>query len=42
MLNGSLRWPTLFSFLKKRFAAGTSRFALSMNSMAVPAESTAR
>jgi hypothetical protein len=32
----------LINFLKKRFAAETSRFALSMNSIVHPAESTAR
>lgn len=33
---------SLITFLKERFAAGTSRFALSINSIVLPAESTAR
>ena len=42
IMNGNLRWSALTSFLKNRFAAGTSRFALSMNSIVPPVESPAR
>jgi hypothetical protein len=42
MVNGSLRWSGLISFLKKRFAAETPRFALSINAIVQPEESTAR
>jgi hypothetical protein len=38
----SLLTPFHINFLKKRFAAQTSRPALSMNSVVSPAESTAR
>src|SRR5918998_4892697 len=42
MVNGSRRWSALIIFLKKRFAAETSRFAESMNSIVFPSLSTAR
>ena len=40
MVKGSLRWSARINFLKKRFATEISRFALSMNSIVHPAEST--
>jgi hypothetical protein len=40
--NGNRRCSALISFLKNRFAAETSRFALSINSIACPSLSTAR
>jgi hypothetical protein len=42
MKNGSRRCPALIIFLKKRYAAETSRFAPSMNSMVWPSSSAAR
>src|SRR5215207_2227810 len=40
--NGRRRCSALIIFLKNRFAAQTSRFALSMNSIVLPSLSTAR
>jgi hypothetical protein len=42
IVKGRRRCPALISLLKKRFAAETSRLALSMNSIVYPVESTAR
>ena len=39
---GGLRRSALIGFLQKRFAAGTPRFALNINSIVLPAGSTAR
>lgn len=42
MENGGLLWLALITFLKNRFTAGISRFALNINSIVFPSLSMAR